>query len=181
MYDRVNEQLSRKVVSYETMPFLVKPGDVLVSKDFGKWRAHVATSWPFNPHPDRKPLVFQETTWAPISTSSKSIITSSTWTVHVWSYKYDGRFYRSKNRLDIDLKAGSMQEEVKMEELNTVPLKYANKEAEPLLKKRGESFWSCRNRRLVSYIDESGAFGSVWMTPLTSTSFPLLVITDVFK
>ncbi len=43
MYNRVNEQLSRKVVSYKTIPFLVKPGNVLVSKDLGKWRAHIAT------------------------------------------------------------------------------------------------------------------------------------------
>ena len=171
MYDRVNEQLSRKVVSYETMPFLVKPGDVLVSKHLGKWRAHVATSWSFNRNPKRKPSFIQETTWAPSSTSSESMVTSR-WSVDVWSYKYDGRFYRSKNQLEIDLKAGYMQEEVKMEELNIVPLKYANKEAGPMLKKRGESFWSCRNRRLVSYMDESGAYGSVWMNPYTSISSP---------
>ena len=163
MYDRVNEQLSRKVVSYETMPFLAKPGDVLVSKDAGKWRAHVATSWPSNQNRNIKPPSIQETAWASSSTPAgltEASVTSK-WTIQAWSYKYDGRFYRSKSTVDINLKASSMQEEVKMEELNIVPLKYASKEAEPILKKRGESFWSCRNRRLVSYMDENGTYGSV--------------------
>ncbi|KAK7226789.1 hypothetical protein V2G26_014792 [Clonostachys chloroleuca] len=44
--------------------------------------------------------------------------------------------------------------EVEIADLNIMPLQYAPKETHEHLRKRGETFWKCRKRRLVSYEQE---------------------------
>lgn len=150
-FDRVDDQLKRGVISEDTMPFLVKPGDVLVWKDVREVKAVVAKSWP-----TRKPPIngFQgrrskEQEWT--SDEGKSEKRKTIWTVDSWNFRYDGKFYRKEHRVEIVLSSDQAEDEVQIEELETYPLHYANPQFKIDLENRGSSFWRCRHQNLLSY------------------------------
>jgi hypothetical protein len=53
--------------------------------------------------------------------------------------------------LQFELTAESEREEFDISSLDFVPLEYPSPETQQTLKDRGQTFWRCRNRRLVSY------------------------------
>lgn len=88
-------------------------------------------------------------------------------TLKAWTFVFDGGFRPSYKTLEIEVPHGKPTTTMKPEEddayrgtveeaqpicsLNVFPLKYAPDSVLNLLKQRGNTFWKCRSRRLVSY------------------------------
>lgn len=141
MFYRVGNALNRGVVTGNTMPFLVKPGDVLVWKEKGELNAVIAKGWACQESPIEE----------------EAALNTTKWTVDSWRFVFDGRFDRKKHPVDIVLSSDEPDEEIRIEELNVHPLDYAPAQVKLMLEKRGESFWRCRNQYLVSYEDRHSA------------------------
>jgi hypothetical protein len=150
-FDRVDDQLKRGVISEDTMPFLVKPGNVLVWKEHHEINAVVAKSWPVR----KTPLSIiqgrrgKEQDWT--SDEGTSEKRKTVWIVGSWSFKYDGRFYQKERPVEIILSSDQADDEIRIKELNIYPLDYAESQFKAALETRGNLFWKCRHQNLVSY------------------------------
>jgi hypothetical protein len=163
MYRRVVDQLERKVVSYESVAFLIKSGDVIIvnstpGQEGGQLKAKVATSWPSSRTAQRAVDSGSGQIWRnnPNDKENKYIWK---WGVSCWAYKYDGSFYRHPENIEIKIEAQTLEQETDIRKLNAFPLRYATEETRDLLQKRARTIWSCRYQRLVSYEDKSGTYG----------------------
>ncbi|KAJ8112586.1 hypothetical protein OPT61_g5071 [Boeremia exigua] len=145
MYKYVEEQLSRGVVSSESMVFLLKRGDTVVvdsklgHKD-GTLKGAIAEDYP----------------------SCASLKTGVDDTEILWSKRSKcGKTKRTwRWDIEVELTTEKSNEEVVISTLNAYPLKYANEKTKIMLECRGKVFWSCRNQRLVSYEDKRGIYGA---------------------
>lgn len=161
-YDLVARQLKNGVISQETMPFLVRPRDVLVWEDRHKFKAAVAKSWPIFSAPPGTHIGLRgghndARDWVKTQTADKKI--TCIWSVDSWHYEYDGQFLREAEPVKIVLKSHSPDEEIPIQSLKVYPLRYASSKVHATLEHRGNTFWSCRHQRLVSYEDENGLNG----------------------
>ncbi|KAF2802195.1 uncharacterized protein BDZ99DRAFT_210908 [Mytilinidion resinicola] len=163
MYHRVEKQLDKGVVSYESIEFLMKPGDAIIlnnkpGQEGGTLKAEIAASWPASKTPQKLADFGVDSPWVKMNKDHKKKCTWK-WIVDCWAYKYDGSFYRTERQVEIQLRAEKADEEVAIQKLNVYPLRYASEETRALLEQRGRTFWSCRDRRLVSYEDKNGIYG----------------------
>ncbi|KAK8103694.1 uncharacterized protein PG998_010727 [Apiospora kogelbergensis] len=148
------DHLSRRVVSEETMPFLVKPGDVLVWEQRRKIHAVVAKDWLRRTSSPRIHQVNKERemNWSKTETSSN--IVSTRWSTDGWHFEFDGEFHRKTMSIDVNLRFDESEEEINIDKLTKYPLRFASSRIEASLERRGTIFWKCRNQHLVSYEDE---------------------------
>ncbi|KAI1146887.1 P-loop containing nucleoside triphosphate hydrolase protein [Nemania diffusa] len=158
LYTRVESQMEKGVISQETMPFLVKPGDILVWENKNKFEAVIARSWSRceSLYKSSKP---QGTSWE-INPAIDAEKASSVWVVDGWQYSYDGRFLESDEVIKMRFKKVTMAHEVEINKLSAYPLRYASEHLKAVLERRGQTFWKCRRRHIVSYSDVSGFYGS---------------------
>ncbi|XXH01512.1 hypothetical protein Hte_007872 [Hypoxylon texense] len=161
-YRKINSQLKRQVVSFETIQFLFRPGDVLLSKDGRKQEAFIALGRAVQGQAQQSPPRRLKD-WAK-RTGNDNIQRSYTWNIDAWSYQYDGHFYKAErkdeNSLNLYLNVSHYEEEVPMSCLNLLPLSYADKVFVERLAKRGNIFWSCRHKKLVSYQERLDQFAT---------------------
>lgn len=92
-------------------------------------------------------------------------------TLKVWTLSFDGEFRRDYKTLTVkfgqdessgvgdgwegeDFEEESLNEPHPISSLNVFPLQYAPESVTTLLKKRGQTFWKCHTRKLVSYHGE---------------------------
>lgn len=75
------------------------------------------------------------------------------WNIEAWSWSFDGEFRRATAVLDLKITAPTDRSRVPITSLEVFPLKYDETGLEARLKKRGEIFWKCRKRYLVSCVD----------------------------
>ena len=160
LYSLVRSQLSRGVTSVETMEFLFKPGEVLLWEEKNDMVAAIASSWPTVRFKPSSKSISRDSTWK----KGKGYTTDDAalkwkWQVNTWQYHYDGSFQRINRMKTIVLQASSPTEEVPIVKLSPYPLKHASDAVRSRLQHRGETFWRCRFRRLVSYKDEKGLVG----------------------
>ncbi|GAP85125.2 putative AAA family ATPase [Rosellinia necatrix] len=159
LYSRVEDQLNRGVTSAETVQFLCRPGDVLLWEDDNDTVAGIITFWPVNiSRPSLKPDsrdITRQGGFNPDNTTLKW-----EWRLGTWQYCYNGSFQRDYVRANVILKSNSFTEEVPIAKLSAYPLKYASDDIKSRLQLRGETFWRCRFRRLVSYKGENGLVGA---------------------
>ncbi|KAI1125818.1 AAA family ATPase [Nemania abortiva] len=156
-YDLVDRQLADGVVSVEAMPFLVKPGDVLVWEAKGESHATIAKSWATRAGHFEIPAQDQMEYMERTKENDSAFQSISTWSVDSWSYTYDGRFLRKQRCVDIILKLKLPSDQVPIHNLSAYPLRFAKPRLATILKKRGSIFWKCRRQRFVSYNDEKDA------------------------
>lgn len=140
-YAHADAQFAAGFVSRSTMKYLVRPGDVLIKKGGEYLQACLATSWTNREE-------------AKVTGKGKSDSLHITWNVTAWSYGYHGSFYRQDGVLVFRLKSKGVDEKVDMQDLNVMPLRFASDKLRAELELRGKTFWSCRNKRLVSYQDD---------------------------
>jgi hypothetical protein len=169
LYDRVEEQLARGVVSYDSMPFLVKLGDaVLVKQEVGQQNQELSGVVAETYLTSTTPRRLARDTESRYSKQSLSKETKKkqywNWIGHTWSYKFDGSFYKNQEIINVKMVADDINGETNIQDLNAFPIRYASKEAIALLEKRGREFWKSREKRLVAYHDKSGIYG-VWYSP----------------
>jgi hypothetical protein len=163
LYRRVEDQWARGVVSFDSMPFLMRIGEaILVSQKVGhqdqQMRGVVADTYLKSITPGS--ATNAESRYGKQSSSESSQKEQYwTWEGEVWSYKYDGSFYKEREHIEIEMPAGDIKEETAITDLSAFPMRFADEETRTLLEKRGREFWTCRKRRLVSYNDTSGIYG----------------------
>ncbi|KAK8114658.1 hypothetical protein PG999_006727 [Apiospora kogelbergensis] len=161
-YDRVDDQFRRGVVSQETMPFLVKPGDVLVWEEKRKVYAAVSRDWlrQSSAPTASRAIKDKERDWTNAGQSASKF--STKWCVDGWDIGFDGEFYRRKTTVGLVLDCEQDDEEVEIADLKARPLQYAPPRFKAYLEKRGRSFWRCRvdrNRQLVAYEGRGSEYG----------------------
>ncbi|KAK4165534.1 hypothetical protein QBC43DRAFT_234781 [Cladorrhinum sp. PSN259] len=130
LFDESDAQFQDGRVSNESLAFLIRPGDILVGKsDQGFEMGYLAVSRP--------------------RFSGKVAEGTGCWEMTVRSYIYAGEFFTEEKEvtLDYDKDKG----EVEIRSLNFVPLKYCSPVTRKRLEARGETFWWCREKQLVSY------------------------------
>jgi hypothetical protein len=66
-----------------------------------------------------------------------------------WNWGFDGRFYKQEESRTVTWP--SSDDTISMETLALYPLRFSNNDLRQRLYSRGETFWSCRNRRLVEW------------------------------
>lgn len=162
MYRKINSQLERQVVSPQTIEFLFRPGDVLLSKEDGKQEGFVALGQAI-PKEGQQKLPGKIEDWSGRA-NNDDVQKNYTWTIDAWSYQYDGHFYKAEHTqatsLKIHLNVSHYEKEVPMSDLNLLPLAYAEKAFAERLAERGRIFWSCRRKKLVSYQETLDQFSS---------------------
>lgn len=159
-YAEAEMQLRNGVVTLRTMPFLVCPGDVLIWKEKAKIKAAITSSLLVQQTP---PILYWDSsqiTWSDSNTKdgTKKGEFLARWTVETWKYKFNGEFIPDKGSAEIKFKATSLDQEVEISKLGVYPLRFADEKTRLQLETRGKTFWSCRNRNLVSYTGEEGMF-----------------------
>jgi hypothetical protein len=76
-------------------------------------------------------------------------LTTGSLTASSWSF--DGVFQKNKETLSVKF-PGDLSTELEIASLNIYPLQFADPKEEQSLRKQGETLWSCRQKRYVSYI-----------------------------
>lgn len=146
MHAEVQSKFSAGYVSESTMPFFIQPGEVLVSKNGKGIQGHIAESWP------KEDL---RTFGSPPEYPNEPQKITQRWSVEVWSYKYDGKFYRSHSTLYINLEFDEDNLDVSIEKLNILPMRFGNDEFRTKLDRRARTMWVCRKRNLIAYKENS--------------------------
>jgi hypothetical protein len=164
LYDRVEKQLAKGLVSYDSMPFLVKVGDaILVKQEVGQQTQELigAVAESYLQSNTQRGLVKHD--WSRYRGQSVGKDARKKqywdWKVHTWSYRFDGTFYKKQEIINIKMLADDLKEEISIQDLNAFPIRYASEQTIALLEKRGREFWQCRTKRLVAYHDKSGIYG----------------------
>lgn len=185
-YAAADSLLLRNKISPEGVPYLFKPGDLLVSRVDGQYLGCVATSWPKIHWKKRVPRMRASTSkngtslpsCGPQDAMTRAVtdkVTIHGCEVKVWRWAFDGNFQREYETIQVEIpivenedknapgpKGKSSQrvedkehkynpEENDISDLNVFPLQYAPANIVEECRRRGKTFWKCRNRRLVSY------------------------------
>jgi hypothetical protein len=166
LYSQVEGQLARGVVSFDSMPFLMRIGDaVVVSQKVGQQDqqirgvvadTHLTSVTPRTIPNNGEPRYIKQS-----SAESSKKEKYWAWAGEAWSYKYDGSFYREREPIKIKMPVDDIKKETAITALNVFPMRFADEETKALLENRGREFWRCRERRLVSYSDTNDIYG-VW-------------------
>ncbi|KAJ5291366.1 hypothetical protein N7478_000617 [Penicillium angulare] len=152
--------------------YLFKPGDIVIERDDKGYVGYVARSWLKNTSPDGDVpssdildgSFDDDFPAVPYKKDSKMKLS---WTTKAWTWGFTGTFYRRSSDLELRMPLPHDEDQIgcrsteergdsrlkgfPITSLNVFPLKYAAKEVLDMLQRRGETFWKCRNRRLVSY------------------------------
>ncbi|KAF7506315.1 hypothetical protein GJ744_011888 [Endocarpon pusillum] len=186
-YAAADSLFSENKISSDNVPYLFKPGDILVERTRGQYSAFVASSWPkmgWSEYVSRLKGNVRSGDHLPLYGShkaSKSVanekIKVQSWSVTGWNWGFDGNFQRQsyirhfKIEVSEETKHDAVTQENTMAELkqridtnqargqniidlSIFPLAYAEPDLIDRLQRRGSTFWKCRNRRLVSYMEK---------------------------
>lgn len=167
-YDYVDSLLARNMISPCLVHYLFKPGDVVVKKAEENYTGFIAKSWTRIDYEMSKDTILD----APASISKSSLFPYMA--INAWSLIFDGSFVKSYDHLKIhfpqmrearkfsDAERDHSSESIMnipqpISDLSVFPIHYAPEVILQRLKRRGETFWKCRTKRLVSYTDTSTA------------------------
>ncbi|KAM0402758.1 hypothetical protein ACHAPZ_004249 [Fusarium culmorum] len=145
MHAAVEDKFSQGFVSEATMPFFIRPGEVLVSMNERGISGHIAETWPTQ----------GLTNYASPSHPNGPRKVTQRWSVGAWSYGYDGKFYKNSTVLTISLEFDEDSPDVSIVEVNILPIRFGNKDFRTKLERRGRTMWACKGRNLIAYNDIS--------------------------
>lgn len=160
-YRVVDEKLQSGIISPKLMDYFVRPDDVLLHKKHGRYGGAMATSWATQKRSkevDANELPKREND-LPDEGTEKAFLT--TCAVSCWYWGYDGQFHQRDTSLEVRILTSKPDEEVEIQSLPVYPLRYAHKEIQELLRRRGEMRWACRTSKLVEYFEDGLATGEV--------------------
>ncbi|KAK1706643.1 hypothetical protein BDP67DRAFT_547794 [Colletotrichum lupini] len=148
LYDNIDEQLSRGYVSNISMEYLFRPGQVLISFADGVPQGYIALSSPY-PQGDES----DDNSTLPTSKGRKDPAEKclSQWTISSHSISYRGDFVRVVHELKIKFETEIENGEIDISSLPVMPLEYTSQALQERLRRRGKTFWKCREKRLISY------------------------------
>ncbi|KAK5458466.1 hypothetical protein LTS15_004548 [Exophiala xenobiotica] len=186
-YATADSLFSENKISSENVPYLFKPGDILVQRSQGQYAAFVASSWPIKGSSkyvsslksevrggDHLPLYGSHEASKRVANEKIKV---QSWSVTGWSWAFDGSFQRQNcthyfeievgegNKHDTVTHDNTLAEQQQRTDANQVkilnigdqsifPLAYAEPALVDKLQRRGGTFWKCRHRRLVSYMEK---------------------------
>jgi hypothetical protein len=168
-YETADCLLTQKKIIPNYIKYLFKPGDILVEKIKNDYTGYIAESWISDEiqksEPPKSINIFDQL--GDISPRQKPK-TEYHQNVKAWTFEFNGSFYRRSTTLGLKLsleeylkitkispekqtREDMMREAKLIANLNVFPLKYAPEAVFKTLQRRGNTFWKCRTRRLVSY------------------------------
>ncbi|UPK89428.1 hypothetical protein LCI18_000363 [Fusarium solani-melongenae] len=142
LFDSIDDQLCRGRVSNFSIPFLLRPGDVLVSNENGFPEGHLVLA---------PPRVERDTGRDKQGDQQSEAKRTVPWWVHCRSLLYSGVFYWAEEDIELVLSTEIPNEGVDIATLDVVPLKYATHDAQETLVQRAKMWWKLRHKQLVSY------------------------------
>lgn len=183
-WDFINSQLQHGFVSPISMKYLVRPNDILVNNTKGFVRAYMARG-------DLSLLSKQEDELEvraePVgSTESSSLPAGSfdlksspppkkyEWSISSWGWGFDGSFRQAEKELHLEITSTFPRDTVPIASMNVFPLRYGDPKLGKLLKTRGERFWACRNRMMVSYANPYSSEATVVSSSVPDTNVEIL-------
>ena len=156
-YAAVDLLLAQRRISIAYIKYLFKPNDILVHFKEGNFMAYVSKEWPPESYSHENSGMYASSVNNALSRHLKSstVVNSSKNTPNegkskVWLWAFDGKFWRESTRIQLKI-GGNDTSEKDIAELNVCPLQFVDEEITKILRKRGETFWKCRYRHLVSY------------------------------
>ena len=173
-YANAQAMLEEGLVTPEYMQYLFRLGDVLVSYDSrsGHHLGYMVESWASSRGSTRADLRRLAQTESRNASKGTKYKTELSWVVRAWVWEFNGTFSKEHRLLDVKLAVTRATEQVKISELSLHPLKFAGKAIEERLEKRGRMFWSCRDKRIISYVDEDDdESNSVSIDPQSHSKF----------
>ncbi|KIW24465.1 uncharacterized protein PV07_10176 [Cladophialophora immunda] len=123
-FDQIDQDFAGGKVRRETFSKLFAPNELIVNIHEDHSRAYIADT---------------------VEMNSKDEIT-----LECWTWIFDGSFKKHNSTITVPWPS-TKPEEVEINSLSTFPLRLDKTGLRERLVKRGRKFWSCRNRRLVSY------------------------------
>ncbi|KAI1390348.1 uncharacterized protein F4822DRAFT_233403 [Hypoxylon trugodes] len=138
-YDAVKKMTDDGKIMTRYLPYLFKPGGVVVQRTANEVRGFLCNSW-----------ATPEFRRSPKETSSRKGEGRRHYFIKARCWTFDGVFSCKDSLLDWDTDTQN-DSVLEVEKLNIFPLEYASKGLKARLRNRGEWFWKCRTRHLVSY------------------------------
>jgi hypothetical protein len=164
-YDQFDEMTSRGRISHAFTEYLFCPNDVVVQQDGEKtkaYRLHGVPGLQRVPGRVHHSQAFEKLSRAESRTIKGAHANEAwNWQLSCWTIVYDGQFYRRSATLTLKLIAERHDEEIDINELTVIPLRFVGKELRERLMQRGRTFWSCRIKRPVSYRGDEDASHTV--------------------
>lgn len=139
-WNLVDGMIAQGKITSQYIGYLLKPGDVVVLGKQQQTTGYTCTSW----------LRVLDTYSLGKQPSQKKTycIDASHWT-------FDGVFTHNEAELSLEIDTSDMLG-TDITNLNVRPLRLLGPETEVTLRRRGEWFWRCRTRFLVSYHEDNG-------------------------
>jgi hypothetical protein len=105
--------------------------------------------WPMLFQPDDTVVTILSGQYRAFTLKSCRSLDRSTLELDCWTWEYDGNFFRK--HITIPTKWPSESSQVAIKDLSVYPVRHAAEGIKPALRKRGDTFWSCRRRKYVNY------------------------------
>jgi hypothetical protein len=137
--------------------YLIQPGEVLVDLAGPMTRAYLALDWAkpdFSSQRDFEEEVLEyQAEHSSIKKGSRAHTKQLRfgWTVPVTYWSFDGNFERTRINLSLTLDVGHESETFLINTLEYVPLGHTPTDVPKTLERRGNTFWSLRFRRYITY------------------------------
>jgi hypothetical protein len=143
--------------SSRLVQYLIQPGEVLVDLAGPMTRAYLALDWAkpdFSSQRDFEEEVLEyQAEHSSIKKGSRAHTKQLRfgWTVPVTYWSFDGNFERTRINLSLTLDVGHESETFLINTLEYVPLGHTPTDVPKTLERRGNTFWSLRFRRYITY------------------------------
>lgn len=152
-YDLVDDMARRGTITQGYIKYLFKPGDMIVQGHKQNARGYLSVSWlsfsQYESFGEKEDCI--GSTGRPGQASTKENAKRA-FVMTTWSWDYDGEFSKQESELILQFDAQDHSEK-NIVDLSIRPLRYVDEQTKTRLKTRGEWFWKCRERRMVSYDD----------------------------
>lgn len=123
-FNEAKKLFSEGIVNSHHLSKLFRPDDIVITTQNGHPRAYVSTGW-----------LQQESDYSP--------------SLNCWSWEFDGNFYKEK--VELFVKMSPSETPTPINDLNIYPLRLDQTGLAERLRSRGMQYWSCRDKRYVSY------------------------------
>lgn len=137
-YSEADDSFQKGVVKSPMVRYLIAPGELLTWRDSNHVVVFKAESWPRM----KTPQAYSDSTYE----------SEAGWVIDAWSYRYDGKFWKSYRQLNLyHTQPPKDDTETTISTLHAIPLRFQSEEQRRSLEARGRNFWKCRRKRFVSY------------------------------
>jgi len=168
-YAAADALISKGRIALKYIRYLFKPGDVVIERDKKEYRGWMTKSWAHIPvtlqGPVSKGPGGHQPPPRPLFANPPENSRGRKWEIQAWRWDYDGvDFQQREGILELSIphnksgkpdsgieSADRLTEEIAITQLEVFPIQHADAELVEKLRRRGRTFWRCRNKALVSY------------------------------